>query len=117
VPVANQIRRMVETSREAVALCGASLLSDAFAPVCTKLKPGLNDGEARRGSGVNERFLIHVLPKGFHRMRHYGLFAKGSCADNIARARELSPFQNLKASPPLPPPIKASPSVPAAAVA
>jgi hypothetical protein len=30
-----------------------------------------------------------VLPKGFHRIRHYGLFAKGSCADNIARAREL----------------------------
>jgi predicted Zn-ribbon and HTH transcriptional regulator len=35
------------------------------------------------------RFLIHVLPKGFHRIRHYGLFAKGSCAGNIARAREL----------------------------
>jgi hypothetical protein len=35
------------------------------------------------------RFLIHVLPKGFHRIRHYGLFAKGSCADNIVRAREL----------------------------
>ena len=33
VPVVNQIRRMVETSLEAVALCGASLLSDAFAPV------------------------------------------------------------------------------------
>jgi hypothetical protein len=35
------------------------------------------------------RFLIHVLPKGLHRIRHYGLFAKGACADNIARAREL----------------------------
>jgi hypothetical protein len=35
------------------------------------------------------RFLIHVLPKGFHRIRHYGLFAKGACAGNIARAREL----------------------------
>ena len=35
------------------------------------------------------RFLIHVLPKGFHRIRHYGLFAKASCADNIARARQL----------------------------
>jgi predicted Zn-ribbon and HTH transcriptional regulator len=35
------------------------------------------------------RFLIHVLPKGFHRIRHYGLFARSSCADNIARAREL----------------------------
>ena len=35
------------------------------------------------------RFLIHVLPAGFHRIRHYGLFANGSRADNIARAREL----------------------------
>jgi hypothetical protein len=35
------------------------------------------------------RFLIHVLPKGLHRIRHYRLFAKGCRADNIARAREL----------------------------
>jgi hypothetical protein len=30
-----------------------------------------------------------VLPSGFHRIRHYGLFASGSRADNIARARQL----------------------------
>ena len=35
------------------------------------------------------RFLIHVLPKGLHRIRHYGLFANGSRAANLARAREL----------------------------
>ena len=35
------------------------------------------------------RFLIHVLPKGLHRIRHYGLLARGVCADNVARAREL----------------------------
>jgi hypothetical protein len=35
------------------------------------------------------RFLIHVLPKGFHRTRHYGLFANANCAANIARACEL----------------------------
>ncbi len=35
------------------------------------------------------RFLIHVLPKGFHRIRHYGLFAKPACADNVTRARQL----------------------------
>ena len=35
------------------------------------------------------RFLIHALPKGLHRIRHYGLFAKSACADNVARAREL----------------------------
>jgi hypothetical protein len=35
------------------------------------------------------RFLIHVLPKGFHRIRHYGLFASPNRAETIARAREL----------------------------
>jgi hypothetical protein len=35
------------------------------------------------------RFLLHVLPKGFHRIRHYGLLANGNRAANIARAREL----------------------------
>src|SRR5260370_14978745 len=34
-------------------------------------------------------FLMHVLPGGFHRIRHYGLLASGSRAANIARAREL----------------------------
>ncbi len=35
------------------------------------------------------RFLIHVLPQGFHRIRHYGLFASATRADNTARARRL----------------------------
>jgi hypothetical protein len=35
------------------------------------------------------RFLIHVLPSGFHRIRHYGLFASSKRAENIARARQL----------------------------
>ncbi len=35
------------------------------------------------------RFLRHVLPKGFHRIRHYGLLATAACKTNIARAREL----------------------------
>src|ERR1700686_2839421 len=39
--------------------------------------------------GFLPRFLIHVLPDGFHRIRHYGLFASGARRDNIARAREL----------------------------
>ncbi len=52
--------------------------------------------EQRRGRvmtlAVDEfirRFLIHVLPGGFHRIRHYGLFANGGRAENIARARQL----------------------------
>ena len=35
------------------------------------------------------RFLVHVLPKGFHRIRHYGLFAGTNRAENIATARAL----------------------------
>ena len=35
------------------------------------------------------RFLMHVLPAGFHRIRYYGLLATGKRAENIARAREL----------------------------
>jgi len=35
------------------------------------------------------RFLIHILPNGFHRIRHYGLFASSKRVENIARIREL----------------------------
>ena len=35
------------------------------------------------------RFLIHVLPDGFHRIRHYGLLANGNRTGNIALARRL----------------------------
>jgi hypothetical protein len=35
------------------------------------------------------RFLLHILPKGFHRIRHYGLLATAVCKASIARAREL----------------------------
>jgi hypothetical protein len=35
------------------------------------------------------RFLIHVLPSGFHRIRHSGLFANGGRAENLVRARNL----------------------------
>jgi hypothetical protein len=35
------------------------------------------------------RFLLHVLPSGLHRIRHYGLFANGRRAENLALARRL----------------------------
>ncbi len=41
------------------------------------------------------RFLLHVLPPGFHRIRHYGLLANSNRRDNLAQAREL-----LHAAPP-----------------
>jgi hypothetical protein len=35
------------------------------------------------------RFLLHVLPDGFHRIRHYGLFGNGVRQANLARVRAL----------------------------
>src|SRR5213075_2326298 len=35
------------------------------------------------------RFLLHVLPGGFHRIRHYGLLANAARRNNLARARKL----------------------------
>jgi hypothetical protein len=43
------------------------------------------------------RFLLHVLPDGFHRIRHYGLFANGHRADKVTLCRKLldvSPTHN-----------------------
>jgi hypothetical protein len=55
------------------------------------------------------RFLIHVLPTGFHRIRHYGLLATGVKAENLALARKL-----LKLAPPAPKPEQAAadPAIP-----
>jgi predicted Zn-ribbon and HTH transcriptional regulator len=65
---------------------------------------------------INEfirRFLIHVLPAGFHRIRYYGLLAGATRADNITRARDLLAMRilpieaikaiNTKADEPQPP--------------
>ncbi len=55
------------------------------------------------------RFLIHVLPSGFHRIRHYGLFANGGRVRNIERVRQLLAMsvtehdQTPDASEPVPP--------------
>ena len=46
------------------------------------------------------RFLMHVLPKGFHRIRHYGLLASASCKANIARARQLMAAPMAEVEPP-----------------
>ena len=35
------------------------------------------------------RFLIHVLPRGFHRIRHYGLLASSARKDCLAQARDM----------------------------
>lgn len=42
------------------------------------------------------RFLIHVLPDGFHRIRHYGLLASSTRKPNIAKARSLLGAETTK---------------------
>ena len=55
------------------------------------------------------RFLLHVLPHGFHRIRHYGLFGSATRKANIVRVRELlavaQPSEAILTEPPdlLPP--------------
>ena len=36
------------------------------------------------------RFLLHVLPDGFHRIRHYGFLAKGDRGKTLARVGDLT---------------------------
>ncbi len=60
------------------------------------------------------RFLIHVLPGGFHRIRHYGLFANAARSANLAKVRALlqpqpPPAAQDDAEPPIPEPPRACP--------
>jgi len=88
-----------------VAIANSRLIAIDERGVTFKWKDDRIDGRDRYKSmtlATDEfirRFLIHVLPKGLHRIRHYGLFAKGSCADNIARARELLAVAKPEAEP------------------
>jgi Putative transposase len=50
------------------------------------------------------RFLMHVLPQGFHRIRYYGLLTSPTRANNIARIRELLAVPLLPIAPLRPPP-------------
>ena len=78
-----------------VAISNSRLISFDDAGVTFKWKDYRIDGRDRykvmtlATDEFIRRFLIHVLPSGFHRIRHYGLFASTTRADNIALAREL----------------------------
>jgi hypothetical protein len=45
------------------------------------------------------RFLLHVLPKGFHRIRHYGLLAGRDRDESLAQARELLDVASIASDP------------------
>ena len=78
-----------------VAISNSRLIRADAGTVTFKVKDYRAEGPRRYTTmtlGTGEfirRFLIHVLPKGFHRIRHYGLLAGANRADNLARMREL----------------------------
>jgi Putative transposase/Transposase zinc-binding domain len=80
-----------------VAISNSRLVSADASGVTFKYKDYRIEGPERYTTMTLEpgefmrRFLMHVLPKGFHRIRHYGLLANGGAtrAEKLARAREL----------------------------
>jgi len=57
------------------------------------------------------RFLIHVLPSGFHRIRHYGLFANHVRAKQLSRLRELLANHSADAVAPTPAVVEDDPTI------
>ena len=90
-----------------VAISNARLIAHDERGVTFRYKDYREDGPARHKAMTLvahefiRRFLLHILPKGFHRIRHYGLFANTGRAANLARLRELlgSPPAEKIASP------------------
>jgi len=78
-----------------VAISNSRLIAADATSVTFKVKDYRVQGPGRYTTmtlGTHEfirRFLIHVLPKGFHRIRHYGLLAGGVREANLAQARQL----------------------------
>jgi hypothetical protein len=98
-----------------VAISNRRLIAADAKTVTFKVKDYRIDGPGRYKSMTLDahefirRFLIHVLPKGFHRIRHYGLLASGVKADNLVLARKLL---NVTASAPEPEQAAADPDTP-----
>ena len=102
-----------------VAISNTRLIAHDERGVTFRYKDYRADGLARRkvmtlsADEFIRRFMLHILPKGFHRIRHYGLFANTGRAVNLARLRELlgsaplpaeaSPSQDEPAETALPP--------------
>jgi len=78
-----------------VAISNRRLISMNETGVTFRYKDYRRDGKERQrkmtlcADEFIRRFLLHVLPKGFHRIRHYGLLASAGRKANVARAREL----------------------------
>jgi Putative transposase len=90
-----QVLRYLSRYTHRVAISNRRLIAAGDAGVAFRWKDYRIDGPGRwktmrlHPHEFIRRFLLHVLPKGFHRIRHYGLFANANRADNIAKARAL----------------------------
>jgi hypothetical protein len=76
-----------------VAIANSRLLSVTDTTVAFRWKDYRHHGKAKVMTiGTDEfirRFLLHTLPDGFHRIRHYGFLANGHRADKLALCRRL----------------------------
>jgi len=78
-----------------VAISNRRLISFDETGVTFRYKDYRRDGAERQRTmtlAADEfirRFLLHVLPQSFHRIRHYGLLASAGRKANVARARKL----------------------------
>jgi hypothetical protein len=78
-----------------VAISNTRLIAHDERGVTFRYKDYREDGLARHKTmtlATDEfirRFMLHILPKGFHRIRHYGLFASTVRSASLARLREL----------------------------
>jgi hypothetical protein len=90
-----QVLRYLSRYTHRVAISNRRLIAADQSGVTFKYKDYRLDGSARYKTmtlATDEfirRFLLHVLPAGFHRIRYYGFLASQSRARNIARIREL----------------------------
>ena len=87
-----------------VAIANSRLLALNESGVTFKWKDYRDQGRTRHKTmtlTIDEfirRFLIHVLPSGFHRIRHYGWLANATRVAKLVRARELLQVEPARAS-------------------
>jgi hypothetical protein len=107
-----QVLRYLSRYTHRVAISNRRLLAADDAGIAFRWKDYRADGASRwktmrlHPHEFIRRFLIHVLPKGFHRIRHYGLFANTIRAENIATARALLNVAPPAADPPQQPDVE-----------
>lgn len=89
-----QVLKYLARYTHRVAIANSRLVSSSDGQVRFRYKDYTKAGKQRvMALGVAEflrRFLMHVLPRGFVRIRHYGLLANRCRRANVARCRELA---------------------------